>query len=124
MRWIRRSAVIAMLLLIVFPASAASDETDPSLVLWYEQPASAWTEALPVGNGELGAMVFGRVEHERIQLNVDTLWAGSPIDRVKAGAHGGRQADPVRAARCHACGDCVAACPEHAIRLERLSRSV
>ena len=41
------------------------------------------------------------------------------VGRVKAWAHGGRQADPVRAARCHACGDCVAACPEGAITLER-----
>jgi alpha-L-fucosidase 2 len=76
-----------MLLLLVFPAHASTEETDPSLLLWYRQPASAWTEALPIGNGELGAMVFGGVEHERLQLNIDTLWAGSPIDRVKAGAH-------------------------------------
>ncbi|MDE1916852.1 MAG: glycoside hydrolase family 95 protein [Sphingomonadales bacterium] len=48
--------------------------------LWYRQPAAVWTEALPVGNGRLGAMVFGRVAQERIQLNEDTLWAGSPYD--------------------------------------------
>ena len=50
--------------------------------LWYLQPAEAWTEALPVGNGRLGAMVFGRVAEERLQLNCDTLWAGSPYDPV------------------------------------------
>ena len=39
-----------------------------------------WTEALAIGNGRLGAMVFGGIEHERIQLNEDTLWAGGPYD--------------------------------------------
>jgi len=46
--------------------------------LRYEKPARVWTEALPVGNGRLGAMVFGGVEEERIQLNEDTLWSGAP----------------------------------------------
>ncbi|MFZ6722637.1 glycoside hydrolase family 95 protein [Undibacterium sp. Ji49W] len=45
--------------------------------LWYRQPASCWEEALPIGNGRLGAMVFGRVGQERLQLNEDTLWAGA-----------------------------------------------
>ncbi len=48
--------------------------------LWYANPAARWVEALPVGNGRLGAMVFGRVAQERLQLNEDTLWAGSPYD--------------------------------------------
>ena len=46
--------------------------------LWYRQPASRWEEALPLGNGRLGAMVFGRLGQERLQLNEDTLWAGAP----------------------------------------------
>ncbi len=50
------------------------------LVLWYRRPARKWVEALPVGNGSLGAMVFGGVRRERIQLNLDTLWAGGPRD--------------------------------------------
>jgi alpha-L-fucosidase 2 len=50
------------------------------LTLWYRQPAQEWTEALPVGNGRLGAMVFGGVARERLQLNEDTLWAGGPYD--------------------------------------------
>ena len=49
-------------------------------VLWYNKPAEQWTDALPVGNGRLGAMVFGGVESERIQLNEDTLWDGGPQD--------------------------------------------
>lgn len=56
-------------------------------VLWYRQPASTWTEAHPVGNGRLGAMVFGGIASERIQLNEDTLWSGGPYEPLnpKAG---------------------------------------
>ncbi len=50
----------------------------PTLKLWYKQPARLWTEALPVGNGRLGAMVFGGIDTERLQLNEDTLWSGAP----------------------------------------------
>jgi alpha-L-fucosidase 2 len=52
-----------------------------ALTLWYRQPAGVWTEALPVGNGRLGAMVFGGLSRERVQLNDDALWAGGPADR-------------------------------------------
>ncbi|MBM3212027.1 glycoside hydrolase family 95 protein, partial [Candidatus Poribacteria bacterium] len=51
-----------------------------SLILWYRQPSKDWNEALPVGNGRLGAMVFGNVNRERIQLNEETLWDGEPGD--------------------------------------------
>jgi alpha-L-fucosidase 2 len=50
-------------------------------VLWYRQPAATWNEALPLGNGRLGAMVFGGLDAERIQLNEDTIWAGEKRDR-------------------------------------------
>jgi len=50
--------------------------------LWYKQPASVWEEALPLGNGRLGAMVFGGVRQERLQLNEDTLWSGFPRDTI------------------------------------------
>ncbi|MFS8500544.1 MAG: glycoside hydrolase family 95 protein [Caldicoprobacter sp.] len=50
------------------------------LKLWYRQPAREWVEALPLGNGRIGGMVFGGVPHERIQLNEDTLWSGCPRD--------------------------------------------
>ena len=50
-----------------------------NLKIWYQQPANIWTEALPVGNGRLGAMVFGGIRNERIQLNEDTMWAGPPV---------------------------------------------
>lgn len=57
------------------------------LSLWYQQPARRWTEALPVGNGRLGAMVFGGVQTERIQLNIDSLWAGPPVPQPPEGAY-------------------------------------
>ncbi|MEG3089944.1 glycoside hydrolase family 95 protein [Sphingomonas sp. PB1R3] len=59
---------------------------DPAHVLWYRQPAKAWTEALPVGNGRLGAMIFGGVARERLQLNEDSLWAAGPYDPVNPAA--------------------------------------
>ncbi len=55
------------------------------LRLWYSRPAAQWVEALPVGNGRLGAMVFGGVQSERLQLNEDTLWSGGPRDWNNAG---------------------------------------
>jgi len=53
---------------------------DEPLCLWYRRPARQWVEALALGNGRLGAMVFGGVEAERLQLNEDTLWGGGPYD--------------------------------------------
>jgi alpha-L-fucosidase 2 len=50
------------------------------LVLWYNQPAKDWNEALPIGNGRLGAMIFGRPGEELIQLNEQTLWTGGPVN--------------------------------------------
>ena len=66
---------------IVFAASclaAATIASAADLQLWYKQPAREWVEALPVGNGRLGAMVFGGTATERLQLNEDSLWLGWP----------------------------------------------
>lgn len=63
------------------------DAPASDLALQYRRPAAAWTEALPVGNGRLGAMVFGGVGRERLQLNEETLWAGGPHDPVNPAAH-------------------------------------
>jgi alpha-L-fucosidase 2 len=69
------------------PQSDAQEATNKSLQLWYTQPAQKWTDALPVGNGRLGAMVFSGTGDERIQFNEDTLWKGFPHDYDRAGAH-------------------------------------
>jgi alpha-L-fucosidase 2 len=68
------------------PTEVASGTTSTTQQLWYEQPAAGWVEALPVGNGRLGAMVFGGTDKERIQFNEDTLWTGRPRDYSHPGA--------------------------------------
>ena len=64
----------------------SGDSLNPSLVLWYDKPAYDWTEALPVGNGRLGAMVYGGIVKEKIQFNEETLWTGQPHDYAHEGA--------------------------------------
>ncbi len=66
--------------ILPFTSSILKAAAADSLLLWYDKPASEWTEALPIGNGRLGAMIFGGMQTERIQLNEDTLYAGSPYD--------------------------------------------
>ena len=61
-------------------ARRASGQQPSGFVLWYKKPAILWSDALPIGNGRLGAMVFGGVQAERLQLNEDTLWSGAPRD--------------------------------------------
>ncbi|MFT4074065.1 MAG: glycoside hydrolase family 95 protein [Asticcacaulis sp.] len=58
----------------------AAPRKEAPLSLWYEQPAKDWSEALPLGNGHLGAMVFGTLASERFQINESTLWGGAPHD--------------------------------------------
>ncbi len=71
----------ALFLLLCFSLPLGAEE----LTLWYSQPAEEWTEALPVGNGRLGAMVFGGTVEERLQLNEETVWAGPPVPQAKEG---------------------------------------
>ncbi|HEX6463337.1 MAG TPA: glycoside hydrolase family 95 protein, partial [Vicinamibacterales bacterium] len=79
--------VVTAVLVAAGPGRAARPQAAaPDLVLWYGTPASEWVRALPVGNGRLGAMVFGGVANERLQLNEDTLWAGRPYDPVNPDA--------------------------------------
>src|SRR5690349_7182218 len=75
----RRFLAVAAALPLVTKIRRAPPDDD-SLLLWYDKPASEWTEALPVGNGRLGAMVFGDHAAEQLHLNEDTLYAGSPYD--------------------------------------------
>lgn len=71
----KRNIYIFLCLLIVPLVWASAAEP---LKLWYSRPASEWVEALPIGNSRMGAMIFGGVDTERIQLNDETFWAGSP----------------------------------------------
>ena len=57
------------------------------LKLWYNKPAVKWTEALPIGNGRIGAMLFGGIENDRIQFNEETLWSGEPRAYSRPGAY-------------------------------------
>ncbi|MBI4873768.1 MAG: glycoside hydrolase family 95 protein, partial [Acidobacteria bacterium] len=66
--------------------AAAGWAVEP-LELWYRQPALDWEEALPLGNGRMGAMVFGRTAQERIQFNEHTVWTGRPHDYAHPGAY-------------------------------------
>jgi len=81
----RRLALIAGACVgLVGPQALAGPAKDDSIgpVLFYHQPAKEWVEALPIGNGRLGGMVFGGVPAERIQLNEDTFWSGGPYDPI------------------------------------------
>ncbi|QDU54089.1 glycoside hydrolase family 95 protein [Aeoliella mucimassa] len=73
-----RSLALVLFCLATCFATVAADAASPC-VLWYEQPAEQWTQALPVGNGRLGAMCFGGVQQARIQLNEESVWAGPPV---------------------------------------------
>ncbi len=74
---------IAVLVGCAFSTLAA---TDDSLTLWYDRPAGVWTEALPIGNGRLGAMIFGGLREERVQFNESTIWTGQPHEYHHEGA--------------------------------------
>src|SRR3981189_3497414 len=84
-------------------------------LLWYRQPAQKWTEALPIGNGRLGAMIFGGAGEEHLQLNESTLWSGHPRASARADAANyletirklladGKQADAEQLAALHFMG--------------------
>lgn len=79
---LQRSGLAAAAATLPAGAHATEPPANGSELLWYGQPASRWTEALPVGNGRIGAMVFGGVSNERLQLNEDTLWTGGPYQPV------------------------------------------
>jgi alpha-L-fucosidase 2 len=72
--------------LLLAPFISSSQHRAPahnSHTLWYRQPAENWNEALPIGNGRLGAMVFGGVAEANIQLNEETVWSGGPNNNIK-----------------------------------------
>ncbi len=77
-------AFFALISSATIAAAATAPEGDN--ILWYDQPASAWEQALPIGNGHLGAMIFGGTTKERIQFNEHTVWTGKPHSYAHVGA--------------------------------------
>lgn len=71
---------LSTLCLTLLLSCQQKDETTKEQLLWYDQPASKWEEALPIGNGRLGAMIFGHPFQECIQVNEESLWSGAPIN--------------------------------------------
>ena len=69
--------------------SCSSQQSQEDLKLWYDAPARQWTDALPLGNGRLGAMIFGTPAQERIQINEETIWGGGPHNNVNYAAKDG-----------------------------------
>ena len=87
--YIRISLVLATLWLgVVVHAAGQSPAPVADWRLWFNRPAAHWNEALPVGNGRLGAMVFGDPISERLEINEATFWAGGPYRPVNADAYG------------------------------------
>ena len=75
---------VLLLLGLFLPLADYSDAQES--VIWFPHPATKWADALPVGNGRLGAMVFGRTDEEEIDINEDTYWSGGPYSTVVKGA--------------------------------------
>src|SRR5581483_2698949 len=73
---------VASLLLTAFAAQAA-----PETVIWFDTPATNFTASCPLGNGRLGAMMFGGIDHERVVLNESSVWSGSPQDSDRPDAY-------------------------------------
>lgn len=74
-------SLLFTLLAVSLVGCVAKEEKNP-MKLWYDKPAANWEEALPIGNGRLGAMIFGTIESEQLQLNEETVWAGEPGNNI------------------------------------------
>jgi len=79
-RTIASKLLLGSMLVAVRALDLSLASTVKDLRLWYDRPATNWNEALPLGNGRLGAMVFGGIAEERLQLNEESLWAGCPVE--------------------------------------------
>ena len=83
----KRKVMLTLFCLIGYLVVFCQTETP---ALWYSKPAKTWTEALPVGNGRLGAMIYGDYLHENIQLNEESVWAGSKTNNNNPQARAGQ----------------------------------
>ena len=77
-----RRLIQAGLAIVSFLPALRAAEAPNRWLLWYDRPAQYWEEALPVGNGRIGAMVYGGVHRDHIQLNEETIWSGAPTPNV------------------------------------------
>jgi alpha-L-fucosidase 2 len=128
-----RNALLAIVSTATIASAASAPEGDN--ILWYDKPAAKWEQALPVGNGHLGAMVFGGSTKERIQFNEHTVWTGKPHSYARKGSvkflpeirsllFAGKQkdaenlgmkefmGDPIRQKAYQPCGDLLIESPE------------
>ena len=76
-----------VILILLASLYAGSVHASGQHLLWYDRPAQNWNEALPIGNGRLGAMVYGNVAADRLQLNEETIWAGQPNNNANPEAY-------------------------------------
>ncbi|MFW0715044.1 glycosyl hydrolase family 95 catalytic domain-containing protein [Pedobacter sp. N23S346] len=84
MMWPKRNSLL--LFILIRCASTSLYAQDGNQTLWYIKPAEKWTDALPIGNGRLGAMIFAGIEDDHIQFNEETLWTGKPRNYNRKGA--------------------------------------
>ena len=87
---LKRAIIIALLVSTAIGSAFAfqnEKQSAAAMLLWLTHPADKWENAFPVGNGRLGAMVFGRTDEEQIQLNEDTYWSGGPYSTVVKGGY-------------------------------------
>ncbi len=81
-----KNTIIRFSFILLFSLSNVTNANEEPLKLWFDKPANQWEEALPIGNGRLGAMVYGGITQENLQLNEDTFWAGGPHNNLNLAA--------------------------------------
>ncbi|MEO9477986.1 MAG: glycoside hydrolase N-terminal domain-containing protein [Cyclobacteriaceae bacterium] len=86
MNHLAKVPIVALSLFFMFSCASDEKSTENDLKLWYDEPAQVWTEALPIGNGRIGAMIYGGASQEHIQFNEETLWTGKPRNYSREGA--------------------------------------
>ena len=74
----KKTILSAAFFAVTFCSAYGTQQKENNHILWYDEPAATWTEALPIGNSRLGAMIFGSPSADRLQLNEETIWAGRP----------------------------------------------
>ncbi len=87
MKSIIRSIFLLLIVISSLTTLEAAELSRNKVTLWYDKPATAWHEATPIGNGRMGAMMFGQPTEEVFYLNEDTVWSGEPHDYTNVGAH-------------------------------------